>query len=58
MAAEVIEERFPGLVEEAANGLARTALKLAAKGARVAAGRPGRALAREVLLKIAAYGNQ
>jgi hypothetical protein len=56
--AEVIEERFPGLVEEAANGLGRTALKLAAKGARVAAGRTGRALAREVLLKIAAHANQ
>lgn len=52
--AEVIEERFPGVVEEAAGGLERAALKLAAKGARVAAGRTGRALAREVLLRIAA----
>jgi hypothetical protein len=51
--AQVIEERFPGLVEEAAGGLGRAAVKLAAKGARVAAGRTGRALAKDVLQRIA-----
>jgi hypothetical protein len=56
--AEVIEERFPGVVEEAAGALGRAASKLAAKGAGVAAGRTGRALAKEVLVKIAARGGR
>lgn len=54
--AEVMEERFPGIVGEAASGLSRAALKLAAKGARVAAGRIERPLAKEVLLGIAGRG--
>jgi hypothetical protein len=51
--AQVLEERFPGLVEETAASLDRSARRLAAKGAGVAAGRTERALAKEVFLRIA-----
>jgi hypothetical protein len=54
--AEVLEERFPGLVEETANALNRSALKLAAKGARVAAARKKRPVAAEVFLRLADRG--
>jgi hypothetical protein len=50
---EVLEERFPGLVEETARLFDRAARKLAAKGARVAAARTERLLAQEVFLRIA-----
>jgi hypothetical protein len=50
--AEVLEERFPGLVEETAEGLGRSAVKLAARGARVAAGRAARPLAKAVLTRL------
>jgi hypothetical protein len=51
--AEVLEERFPGLVEETTQALGRPALRLAVKGARVAAGRTARALAKAVLSRLA-----
>jgi hypothetical protein len=51
--ARVLEERFPGLVEETAGLLGRSGLKLAAKGARVAAARTERQLARDALLRVA-----
>ena len=50
--AEVLEERFPGLVEETAEGLGRSALRLAVKGARVAAGRAARPLAKAVFARV------
>jgi hypothetical protein len=50
--AEVLEERFPGLVEETAAGLGRSALRLAVKGARVAAGRAAPPLAKAVFARI------
>jgi hypothetical protein len=50
--AEVLEERFPGLVEETAAGLGRSALRLAVKGARVAAGRAALPLAKAVFARI------
>jgi hypothetical protein len=50
--AQVLEDRFPGLVEETAGLLGRSALKLAARGARVAAARTERQVARDVLLRI------
>jgi len=53
--AQVLEDRFPGVVEETASKLGRSARKLAAKGARVAAARTGRDLARAVLRKIAEH---
>ncbi len=51
--AQVLEERFPGVVEEAAGLLSRSGHKLAAKGARVAAARTERGLAKEIFLRIA-----
>jgi hypothetical protein len=51
--AEVLEERFPGIVEESAASLSRTGAKLVAKGARVAAARAERRAAKEVLLRLA-----
>jgi hypothetical protein len=51
-----LEERFPGLVEETARALGRSALRLVAKGARVAAGRTVLPLARAALSRIAARG--
>lgn len=50
--AEVLEARFPGLVEETAEGLGRSVVKLAARGARVAAGRAARPLAKSVFARI------
>jgi hypothetical protein len=50
--AQLLEERFPGLVEETTHLLGRSGLKLAAKGARVAAGRTERALAKETFLRL------
>jgi len=51
--AEVLEGRFPGLVEEAASGLNRAARKLAANASRIAASRTERKLAKEAFLRIA-----
>jgi hypothetical protein len=51
--AHVLEDRFPGLVEESARALGRSGLTLAAKGARVAAKRTDRALAKDVFSRIA-----
>jgi hypothetical protein len=51
--AQVLEERFPGLIEETAGLLGQRARKLAAKGARVAAPRTGYEPARTVLSKLA-----
>lgn len=51
--AEVLEERFPGLVEETADLLGRSAAKLAVKGARVALGRTAFPLAKAVFARIA-----
>lgn len=50
--AEVLEERFPGLVEETAAALGRPAAKLAVKGARVAAQRTVRPHAKAVFSRI------
>jgi hypothetical protein len=51
--AQVMEERFPGVVEEAAGELNRAARKLAAKGARLAEARARLEPARTVLRRIA-----
>lgn len=52
--AAVLEARFPGLVEETADALGRSATRLAVKGARVAAGRTALPLAKAVFTRIGA----
>jgi hypothetical protein len=51
--AHVLEERFPGLVEDTATRLQRPALRLAVKGARVAAARTAWPHARDVFSRLA-----
>jgi hypothetical protein len=50
--ADVLEERYPGLVEETAGALGRSAARIALKGARVAAGRTARPRAKAVFARL------